>query len=249
MAKLTLLEIVQDILNDTDSDEINSINDTVEAQQVAQIVKTTYFNIIEGKDWPHLNALFQLEASGLGAKPNYMKLPEVVEDITWVKYNIRNTTDTKDKHTEIKYKTPVDFLYLLDQRDSSATNILVVTDGSGVKLNVINDLPPTYFTSFDDEYLVFDSYDSAVDSTLQTSKTQCYGKKIPVFTISDSFIPDLPSQMFSYLKAEAKSTAFVVLKQSPNPKAEQQSVTQRRRMSQQAWRIKKGITYPDYGRK
>jgi len=43
-----------------DSDEVNSINDSVEALQVAQIIKTTYFNIIDGRDWPWLKELFKL---------------------------------------------------------------------------------------------------------------------------------------------------------------------------------------------
>ena len=44
MAKMTVLEMVQDILNDMDSDEVNSINDTIEAQQVANTVRTVYAN-------------------------------------------------------------------------------------------------------------------------------------------------------------------------------------------------------------
>jgi len=46
MAKMTVLEIVQDILNDIDGDEVNSIDDTLESEQVAQIVKSTYDAII-----------------------------------------------------------------------------------------------------------------------------------------------------------------------------------------------------------
>jgi len=108
---------------------------------------------------------------------------------------------------------------------------------------------PTYYTSFDENYIVFDSYDSDVDTSLQNSKVQCYGKRYPTFTMSDAFTPDLPVQMFSYLLNEAKSTCFLTLKQAPNQKAEQHSITQRRRMSQEAWKISNGITYPDYGRK
>lgn len=249
MAKLTLLEIVQDILNDLDSDEVNSITDTIESQQVAQIVKTTFNNIIDGRDWPHLKQLLQLDSSGTASKPVYMRLPENVVDIDWVKYNTRTITDTKDRYTVIKYKTPEEFLDILEKRDSSASNVTVVTDDSGASLNIFNDTAPVYFTSFDDEYLVFDAYDTGIDTTLQNSKSQCFGKRIPTFTISDSFIPDLPTQMFSYLLNESKSTAFMILKQSPNAKAEQHSITQRRRMSQEAWRINSGITYPNYGRK
>lgn len=35
--KLTLLEIVQDILNSMDSDEVNTISETIESDQIAQM--------------------------------------------------------------------------------------------------------------------------------------------------------------------------------------------------------------------
>jgi len=38
MAKKTVLDMVQDILSDMESDEVNSISDTTEALQVAQII-------------------------------------------------------------------------------------------------------------------------------------------------------------------------------------------------------------------
>ena len=62
MAKLTLLEIVQDIMNDMDSDEVNSISDTEESSQIAQIVKTTYFEILGRRDWPHLSKFTNLNS-------------------------------------------------------------------------------------------------------------------------------------------------------------------------------------------
>jgi hypothetical protein len=67
--------------------------------------------------------------------------------------------------------------------------------------------------------------------------------------MTDNFTPDLPVQMFSYLLNEAKSNCFFTLKQMPNQKVEQAAVSQKRRMSQEAWRIKNGISYPHYGRK
>lgn len=248
MAKMTLLDMVQDIMSDMDSDEINSINDSVEALQVAQIIKTTYYNIIDGRDFPFLYEMFQLDSSGTSTKPTHMNLPENIIDLKWIKYNIRKVTDTKDKYIEVKYKTPEDFMAIVDKRDSSASNVTVVTDTSGISLNIINDKGPEYFTSFDDETLVFDSHDSAIDTTLLNSKTQCHGKRSVAFTLSDSFTADLPVQMFTYLLAEAKSTAFLTLKQMPNSKAEQVSMSQKRRMSQDAWRLTSGIHYPNYGR-
>lgn len=247
--QMTLLDIVQDILNDLESDPVNSINDTVEAQSIAQTVKTTFYNIVENKDYPHQYELFQLEALSDTTRPNYMRIPPSIQNVKWIKYNVRKLTDTKDIYTTIKYKTPEEFLDIVNPRDSSATTTLVVTDFSGVKLNIVNNKAPTYFTSFDDNYVVFDSYDSAVDTTLQASKTSSQGKKQIVFTISDTFVPDIPSQMFIYLLNEAKATVFINSKQAVNAKAEQNSNSQRRRLSQDAWKLSNGITYPNYGRK
>lgn len=249
MSRMTLLEIVTDILNDLDSDEVNSINDTLEAQQVAQIVKTTYNNLIDGKHWPHLYELFQFESLGSTIKPNYLKIPSTIISIEWLKYNIRKVADTKDMFTDIVYKSPIDFIEILNRRDSSLSTIQVVSDFSGVTLNIQNDKAPQYYTSFDDEYILFDSFDSGVDTTLMASKSQGWGRREASFTISDTFVADLPTQSFSLLLNDSKSMAFSIMKQALNPKVEQNAKTQRYRMSQDAWKIKKGVTYPNYGRK
>jgi hypothetical protein len=249
MAKMTLLEMVQDILSDMDSDEVNSINDSTESLQVAQIIKSTYYNIVDGKDYPFFKELFQLDSNGTVARPTHMRLPETIIDLEWIKYDCIKDGETRNRYTKIIYKTPEEFLEIVDKRVSTASNIQVVTDSTGIKLNIYNDKAPTYFTSFDDDYLVFDAFDGDVDSTLQNSKTQCHGKRSVTFTLADSFIPDIPVQMFSYLLNDAKSACFVTLKQMANPKVEQQAVSQKRRMSQEAWRISNGISYPNYGRK
>ena len=246
---MTLLEIVQDILNDMDSDPVNSINDTVEAQQIAQTVKTTYNNIIDGRDWPWLYELFQFEALSSTLKPNYLKIPDTIISLEFVKYNTRKSTDTKDIFIDIIYKSPQDFLDLVTRRNSSQTTIQVVSDFSGVNLNILNNKAPQYYTSFDDKYIIFDSFNNTVDTTTVASKSSGHGRRSVTFTIADSFVPDLPVQMFSYLLNESKATSFVNFKQQQNGKAEQNSVSQKRRMSQDAWKIKNGITYPNYGRK
>ena len=248
MAKMNLLEIVQDIMSDMDSDNVNSINDSVEALQVAQIVKSTYYSIIDGKDYDFLYELFRMTASGTSDRPTHMLLPDDIIDLKYIKYNNKLTASARDLYQVIEYKTPEDFMKLCDERDSTATKVKKVTDPTGIFINVLNDKQPQYFTSFDDVTMVFDSYLATLDSTLQQSKTQCHGKRSIVFTIGDTFTPDLPTQMFTYLLAEAKSACFLTLKQMANQKAEQTSIRQRRIMSEEAFRIKNGITYPNYGR-
>lgn len=249
MSKMTLLEMTQDILSEMNSDEVNSITDSTEALQVANIIKNSYYNIIDGKDFPWMHELFQLDSSGTVTRPTHMALPETIIDLDWIKYNTKSSSETRNRFKELKYKTPSEFLDLVDARVSTSSDIIIVNDATGIKLNILKNKAPEYYTSFDDSTLVFDSYDAAVESSLQNSKTHCYGKRSVAFVISDTYIPDMPVQMFSYLLNEAKSTAFVTLKQLPNAKAEQQSVSQKRRMSQEAWKIKNGISFPHYGRK
>ena len=256
MAKMTLLEMTQDILSDMDSDAVNSINTTAESLQVAQIIKTSYYSIIDGKDYPFLYEMFRMFTSGTLDRPTHMNLPDTVIDLGWIKYNNRLTSTAKDLYQKIQYKTPEEFMEILDTRDSTATNVKVVVDSTrygtstGISLNILNDKQPQYFTSFDDESLVFDSYLVTLEDNLQNSQTQCWGKKSIPFTMMDDFTPDIPVQMFTYLLNEAKSACFLTLKQMANQKAEQISVTQRRKMSQDAWKLQteKGIMYPNYGR-
>lgn len=247
--RMTLLEIVQDTLNDLDSDNVNSISDTVESSQVAAIVKSCYFEMMGNRNWPHLRKLFQLEHSGNINKPNYLAIPVLLKELEYFRYECQSATDSKVSLKEVKYKHPDEFLKLISGRDSTANNVTTVTDYGGSKLLIINDKAPTYWTSFDDYYIVTDSYDSSVDDTLQKAKTQCLGFMHPSWTHEDSFIPDLPAEAFPALVAEVKSSAFINVKQMANQKAEQKASRQQRWLSRKAWRAQGGVRYDDYGRK
>lgn len=249
MAKMTLLEIVQSVLNDMDSDEVNNISDTIESLQVAQIAKDTYYELMAKRDWPHLNQLFNLNSVSDTDRPNYLKLPDNVYEMEFLLYNKRELNDTRDDYKEVKYLTPDNFLIKQNFLNESLSNVTQVTDSSGVKYNIYTDKAPEYWTSFDDEYIVFNAYDNEVDTTIQGSKTQCRGLIEPSWSATDSFTPDLPSEAFPMYLAEVKSSAFLVLKQVANEKAEQLSQRQQRRLSRKNWRTKGGIRYPDYGRK
>lgn len=247
--KLTLLEIVQDILNDLDADSVNSIDDTVEAGQVAQIVKTCYNEMVSNRNWPHLKKLLQLDASNDIEKPNYLKLPENLEELTMVKYLSSSPNDGTVSYKELTYLYPDEFLARVAGTTSNSPNVEEIVDYSGISFFIANNKAPTYWTSFDDSYLVTDSYDKSEDDTLKKSKTQAIGYVMPSWEMADDFVPDLPSSAFAALVEEAKSTAFYTLKQTANQKAEQKSARQQRWLSRKSWRAKGGVRYEDYGRK
>lgn len=249
MSKLTLLEIVNDIANDLDTDPVNSISGTVESSQISQIVKTVYFELIANRNWPHLKRTMQLEASGDTAKPTHMKMPVLTKELLLVNYNKKKLNDlTRDRFSEVKYLEPDQFLDNINSRNVNESNVIRVTDFGGAPLYIRNDTQPTYYTSFDDEYLVFDSYDSNIETTLQESNTQAVIYVEPTWVHSDDSIPDLPSEAFPLLVEEAKSTAFVVIRQSSNAKAEQKARRQNAWLSRKSWKIQGGVRYPNYGR-
>lgn len=247
--RYTLLEIVQDVLNDLDADQVNSIDDTIESQQVAQIAKSCFNEMLSNRDWPHLKQLGQLEASGDLSKPTHMKLPSGIKKTEWISYDKRKLGQTKLDFKTIKYLYPDEFLDTVNRRNSDNTNITTVLDYSGTPVLVLNDKPPQYWTSFDDENIVFDAYDKTVDDTLKKNKTQVFFIREVSWLSSDDFIPDLPEEAFAAFVEEVKSTAFLVLKQMPNQKAEMKANRQNRWLSRKAWKAHGGVRYDDYGRK
>lgn len=246
--KMTLLEIVQDILNDLDSDEVNSISDTIESEQVAQIVKTCYYEMIGNRNWPHLKKLFQMEHAGSLTKPNYLRIPEDIKELEFIRYEYA-TVSGKVEFKDLKFEYPDVFLRKTSSRDSSSDNISTVIDYSGSKLLIVNDKPPSFWTTFDDTYIVTDAYDKNEDDTLKKSKTQCMGYFTPAWVHADTAVPNLPVEAFPALLAEAKSTAFIAVKQMTNQKAEQKANRQQKWLSRKAWQLEGGVRYPDYGRK
>mgnify|MGYP003423161718 FL=1 len=249
--KMTLIELVKDILSDLESDTVDSYTDTVESQQVAQILQTTYFNLIDGRDWPHLYSFFKLESNtGSGLRPTHFTLPDNVMDVKYIKYNCEDPVTTRDNFKVMKFMEPLEFMDMLQARDSEADNVQVVTGNSGTKYNIIDNKHPTYYTTLGETSIIFDSYNDFFDDQMLDSNTQCYGKIYPTVTLADSMYFNLPVDAFSMLLSEAKAVASITLKQVANPKAEQHSQTQRRRMSQEAWKIQErtAIHYNNYGR-
>lgn len=248
MAKKTLLQLTQAILNDMDGDQVNSISDTIESEQVVQIIHDTYDEILSSRTWPHLNQLISLTPQG-ATRPTHMDTAPAWTYIDFIKYNKIPLSGTKKVYDDIFYMQQKEFLDLTNQRNSSLSTVDTIIDpGSTIDLLIVNDKAPEFWTTFDDEILIFDSYNNLVDANLQESKFQVFGNVEPTWTQEDLFVPDLPAKAFAYLLAEAKSTAFNALRQVANQKEEQKSRRQRMWLGQEKWRTNGGIQFPDYGR-
>jgi len=212
--KTTLLQVVQSILSDMDSEEVNSLSDSVEAQQIASVVEDTYYNIIAAREIPEHNKLMTLTAASDSTKPTHFKYPTRTKHIERVEYNVGTVAD-KD-FREIRF---VDVVYFLDNMNENGK--LVETYDGNLDIFVGTKDHPTYYTSFDDENIIMNSYKSSVEATLQASKIRAFGSEYPAFSQTDSHEIDLDNTLMPYLLAEAKSACFSLFKGGSDPKIEQ----------------------------
>lgn len=326
MSKQTLLTMVQNVLSRMSSDEVNSISDTTESLQVANIVQNKYRDIVAREGSIPSKKPFQLDDSGDATQPTVMLIPADVSKLEWIKYFDSNPADgqqvsqfgsfSHDLNTDIDstpdwtttsttsntitlgshtftvgsgltvtvgdgviaesgansmlgtvtsyssttlvinttsvigsgtftswiisendggtpppgytYVTILPFQQFLDMinnlnpNDSNVRSYTLTVDGNDFTLYYRNNIQPKYCTVLKNQYVLFDSYDSDFDTTLQASKTLCFGEVIPDFTLTDNFIPDLDDQLFPLLLNESIAMAFYELKQMPHAKAEQE---------------------------
>lgn len=224
MAEYTLLDYTQTILSAMDSETVNSYADTVESLQVASVIKTVYNDLQSRLDLPEHYTLFELTASTSSSQPVLMTRPTDVLTIEWIQYDKVADGDTDPVFTDIPFLSLDEFLKRMNGLHVSDDGVdsFDLTQGTDTITFIYrSDRAPTYFTTFDDRTIIFDSYDSDVDTTLQKTKTRCYGKKDQVFTMSDSFVPFLDRDLSTLLLNEAKVLAFAELKQDQHMVAKQ----------------------------
>jgi len=243
--KKTLLAIVQDILSDTDGEAVNSLSDSLEADQAATIVEHVFYDIIANRNIPEHIELIKLTALSDSATPTHFKYPDNVNQVTKVWYD-RSAAGTLE-YEEIRWCDPEEFLRRTDKITSSYTSVLDPV--SGTTLRIRNDKHPEFYTSFDDFYIVMDSHLATLDTTLQESKVRCMGTKFPVFDRSDDdYIPDIDSEFFPYLIAESRSRFMDWYKGGTTRKAEQAATRNKIHVRNNRYRTERPNKWNAYGR-
>lgn len=238
MAKLTLLKIVNNTLMALESSQVSTISETLESTSVARIAEECFFEMVSQGDWPHLTIISLLESLGDSSKPNYLRVSDFVKEIKYLEYNKK----------ELKFLEKEEFLKLSNCRDLSLDNVVQVEDLGGVYFNIINDKDPEYYTSSLDEYLIFDSYNSSNESTLQGSNSAVKMTYTPQWFDDDSFVPELTTDMFPTYLALVKRAAFLYLRREQSMKDERAAAAGMGRLYRQESRINLGKGIKNYGR-
>lgn len=186
------IDMVNKVLSAIDSQSVSSIDDSDEAEQVASIIQRAYYEILYSKNWSFLQTEGRLLP--IADKPNKMIMPKDCLSLIRVKYDKKN----------IKYISPNDFRDLIDLRSDSGNN--VNEDG------IYTDRNPQYYTSFDDEVLIFDAYDNKY-TTLLESLSYCLYSRTPKEINGDDDEFDLPLRFQPVLLNYSISIAMEELKQ------------------------------------
>lgn len=238
--KQTLLEMAQNLSRALETEEFNSISDTIEAMMLAQLIKEVYYDIANDLGLPEHETLIELNPSNDADQPVLMYVPNTVTRISSISYDVRGMNDDEvdlPNWRKLTYLPLNEFIAITQgyrSSDSTVDSMQVTDNGETFEFIYRNDTMPTYYTSFNDYMLIFDSYDNTIDTTLQKSKTMCYGARYKEFLLEDSFVPHLDPTQFPYFLNRCKVRAFAEHKQLPHQEAasearRQKIITQKRK--------------------
>lgn len=271
--RFTLLEIVQDILNDISGDEVDSISDTSEATQIANIVRSTYNHIVSQRDIVEHKVYFQLEET-TSSTPTLMTIPTDILKVYWIDYDQKHNpgafsggvfSGSAFDVTESAYFTGN--VYKVEPDEFFRRNGLLSWTGSDIEaytytsdsgdvfdVKYETNIAPTYYTIIGDTDVIFNSINTNVNASyLEADNTWCYGLKEPTFTLSDGFTPDLDTIDYNWLIEEAKSAASIKLRQVDDPVASKRAkrgwIRSQKNIDNKVPGTIYSTKFPDYGRK
>ncbi len=218
MAKKTLLKIVQLIGERIGTDEIDTLGETIEVDEIVSILEMTYDEILDRRDWEFLrDRTLRMKAREVAdTKIFNLAIPSTVTKLQCVKY-----IDDNGKFPELEYVTPCQFIERLDGRNPLEDNVTGIANDDGVILQIITDQPPTFYTSFDEDNLTFDAYDSVRGTGTQAGDSLILANVKPAMDFTDPTAKfPIPERMQTLLINEAMATAGVALRQVQDPRAE-----------------------------
>jgi hypothetical protein len=170
MALINVLTYIQRALSKVDAENVSTLDGTVESTQVLGFLQVAYNELIGDFPWHHLREFQKLQVT---ATAHIMKLPTDTMGFDYVRYNKK----------DILFKEPHDMQSLLDTRDIELTSV----DNNGA----INDRDPAFWTTVDDENIIFDSYNVSLQSNLSLIEVV---REPAELTLPTDF-PDIPKRM------------------------------------------------------
>jgi len=222
MAKRSILQLVQQLGEGIGSDEIDTLNETIEASEIATILEQVVSEVISRKRWEFISdRVRQLDArAGGSTQLNTLSIPSDVTKINCLRYRDTNNL-TVTSFLDVMYMQPCEFITHVQARDSADANITAIANEDGVLINVLTDNAPTRWTSFDEENITFDAYDASLGTGNLIADSVIIADIIPAIDFTD---PDatlkVPERMETLIFNEALVTCNYRLRQTADPRAD-----------------------------
>jgi len=183
----TLIYTVQRVLEKLNLDPVNSLSDTEDSILVAREAESTFYDLLTRAEWQSNLDLLKIESMSDLSNPSSLRIDDNISHISSVRYDVTTADDSYKNIRTLHWISPEDFLEKSFYHNSSSDNVTEISY-KGKPLFIVNDRMPTYYTSFDNETLVLDSFDKEVEDTVVGSKTICYGEIEPSWLETDSFV-------------------------------------------------------------
>lgn len=201
MATSTLLQIVQDMLSAIEAEGVTTVvsgSTTGDSLLCVNIANRTFEELITRAKWKHMKTYKPLVA---GANLNELKADTT--DIYIDGHNIWYG-DT-DEEQRVNYVDPETFVQRTIGRTSADADVTVIND-----VKVYNDRVPSFYTTFDDETLVFDAIPDGSGLVAGDSKALVYvepaGRKG-----ANADVYDLPKQIYPHFRDICVANAVIEL--------------------------------------
>jgi len=206
MAK-SVLKYVQKCLDVLESDQVDTINDTEESLRVAGFLEDVYYELMNREEWKFLDGPASFASAATLSKPTTFTITGTVKHIHQVRYNVAD--DGADAEFRVlKYLEPLQFLERFSTPGEDRTLVEV---GNNLSVYVDKSRQPEYYTSYGEQEIILDAYDSDIDSTAVSSKLNVYASIIPEFSIDDEFVPTIPRHMEPLLQSTLNSVSSLYL--------------------------------------
>lgn len=227
--KRTLLYTVQRVLEKLNLDPVNSIEETVDSLLVSREAESTFYDLMTRAEWEEQIDLLKVTSVSDLSQPTVLKLDTDVHNITSFRYDVTTPDDDNKIIREITWLEPEDFLkrsYQLNSSNDEVDEVLY----KDIPILIVNNRMPKYYTSFDNEFLVFDSYDKDVEDTLVGSKTICYGKTVPSWLQEDEFEIPVQDSLFPLYLSMLASACSIYMNSEVNQEDERRQARAMSRM-------------------
>ena len=247
MAKRTILQLVQEIGEGIDTDEIDSLNETEEVVRIVNILEQTLKEVLDRKTWEFMKGkVRQLDVRLAGSTElNTLLIPSDVTRITCLRYK-----DDNGKFYDVTYMPACDFIAMMQARTATEADITAITNSDGVELNVRTTVPPQNWTSFDEEVITFDSYNSTTGTGNLIADSVIIADVMPVTDFTDPIaVLNIPERMETLVFNEALVTCNYRLRQTADPRADRVARRQNISLRENEHITKKDKQVKTYGRR